>query len=80
MCIRDRTYVVSEKSIIRPTFSYLGNFTISDAVFRPVSYTHLDVYKRQSLLPTFFLFFILAKIRIIIENTKTIPKTIYLYT
>ena len=27
---------ISEKSIIRPTFSYLGNFTISDTVFRQV--------------------------------------------
>lgn len=27
---------VSEKSIIRPTFSYLGNFTISDSVFRQI--------------------------------------------
>lgn len=27
---------VSEKSIIRPTFSYLGNFTISDQVFREI--------------------------------------------
>lgn len=27
---------VSEKSIIRPTFSYLGNFTISDQVFRQI--------------------------------------------
>jgi len=27
---------VSEKSIIRPTFSYLGNFTISDMVFRQI--------------------------------------------
>ena len=27
---------ISEKSIIRPTFSYLGNFTISDAVFRQI--------------------------------------------
>lgn len=27
---------VSEKSIIRPTFSYLGNFTISDSVFREI--------------------------------------------
>lgn len=27
---------VSEKSIIRPTFSYLGNFTISDNVFRQI--------------------------------------------
>lgn len=27
---------ISEKSIIRPTFSYMGNFTISDAVFRQI--------------------------------------------
>ncbi len=27
---------VTEKSIIRPTFSYLGNFTISDQVFRQI--------------------------------------------
>ena len=27
---------VSEKSIIRPTFSYLGNFTISDNVFKQI--------------------------------------------
>ena len=28
---------ISEKSIIRPTFSYLGNFTISDTVFRQIA-------------------------------------------
>ena len=28
---------VSEKSIIRPTFSYLGNFKISDTVFRQIA-------------------------------------------
>ena len=27
---------IAEKSIIRPTFSYLGNFTISDVVFRQI--------------------------------------------
>ena len=27
---------ISEKSLIRPTFSYLGNFTISDTVFRQI--------------------------------------------
>lgn len=32
----DKTPYVSEKSIIRPTFSYMGNFTISDAVFREI--------------------------------------------
>lgn len=33
---------ISEKSIIRPTFSYLGNFTISDAVFRQIA-EHLAI-------------------------------------
>jgi hypothetical protein len=28
---------IAEKSIIRPTFSYLGNFTISDSVFRQIA-------------------------------------------
>ena len=28
--------IIAEKSIIRPTFSYLGNFTISDSVFREI--------------------------------------------
>ena len=28
---------ISEKSIIRPTFSYLGNFIISDTVFRQIA-------------------------------------------
>ena len=27
---------ISEKSIIRPTFSYMGNFTISDTVFKQI--------------------------------------------
>ena len=27
---------ISEKTIIRPTFSYMGNFTISDTVFRQI--------------------------------------------
>ena len=30
------TPYISEKSIIRPTFSYMGNFTISDTVFRQI--------------------------------------------
>ena len=33
---KGKTPYVSEKSIIRPTFSYLGNFTISDNVFRQI--------------------------------------------
>ena len=33
--IGEKPYI-SEKSIIRPTFSYLGNFTISDNVFRQI--------------------------------------------
>ncbi len=33
---KDTTPYISEKSIIRPTFSYLGNFVISDTVFRQI--------------------------------------------
>lgn len=33
---RNDTPYMSEKSIIRPTFSYLGKFTISDTVFRQI--------------------------------------------
>ena len=33
---RGKEPYISEKSIIRPTFSYMGNFTISDAVFRQI--------------------------------------------
>lgn len=34
---KDHEPYISEKSIIRPTFSYLGNFTISDSVFRQIA-------------------------------------------
>lgn len=33
---------ISEKSIIRPTFSYLGKFTISDSVFRQIAEYQAD--------------------------------------
>ena len=38
---------MTEKSIIRPTFSYLGNFTISDNVFRQI--TEYIVYKTKAI-------------------------------
>lgn len=34
---KDKAPYISEKSIIRPTFSYLGNYTISDSVFRQIA-------------------------------------------
>lgn len=34
---RNQEPYISEKSIIRPTFSYLGNFKISDTVFRQIA-------------------------------------------
>lgn len=34
---KGETPYISEKSIIRPTFSYLGKFTISDSVFRQIA-------------------------------------------
>lgn len=33
---KDLAPYIAEKSIIRPTFSYMGNFTISDTVFRQI--------------------------------------------
>lgn len=33
---KDEAPYISEKSIIRPTFSYLGKFTISDSVFKDI--------------------------------------------
>ena len=33
---RNNKPYISEKSIVRPTFSYLGNFTISDTIFRQI--------------------------------------------
>ena len=33
---RGKTPYIAEKSIIRPTFSYMGNFTISDTVFKQI--------------------------------------------
>ena len=33
---KGKTPYMSEKSIIRPTFSYMGNFTISDTVFKQI--------------------------------------------
>lgn len=33
---KGKTPYLSEKSIIRPTFSYMGNFTISDSVFKQI--------------------------------------------
>ena len=36
---KDAEPYIAEKSIIRPTFSYLGNFTISDSVFKDIIVT-----------------------------------------
>lgn len=36
---KDEEPYIAEKSIIRPTFSYLGNFTISDSVFKDIIVT-----------------------------------------
>ena len=33
---KGKTPYIAEKSIIRPTFSYMGNFTISDNVFKQI--------------------------------------------
>ena len=41
---------IAEKSIIRPTFSYIGNFTISDTVFRQIIKTLLYKDKEKNIL------------------------------
>ena len=45
---------ISEKSIIRPTFSYMGNFTISDVVFRQIieciAQTTKSIYKLNRII------------------------------
>ena len=44
---------ISEKSIIRPTFSYMGNFTISDNVFKQlVEYLALSLEEVNRVLKT----------------------------
>lgn len=40
---------IAEKSIIRPTFSYIGNFTISDTVFRQIIKMLLKKEKDKSV-------------------------------
>ena len=46
---------IAEKSIVRPTFSYIGNFTISDSVFRQII---LNLMKKEKNISK------LSKIRI----------------
>lgn len=41
---------IAEKSIIRPTFSYIGNFTISDTVFRQIIKLLLYKDKERNIL------------------------------
>ena len=43
MCIRDRTY---DATVVLADDGQYANFKLE---FDPVSYTHLDVYKRQGL-------------------------------
>ncbi len=40
---------IAEKSIIRPTFSYMGNFTISDTVFRQIIQYLLKKEKERNI-------------------------------
>ena len=50
MCIRDSLDPMRRVlGVIRPTVECIGNITQSRHVGVPVSYTHLDVYKRQDV-------------------------------
>ena len=44
MCIRDRNNIALAKILVESEGSI-------ELIIEPVSYTHLDVYKRQSQLP-----------------------------
>ena len=67
MCIRDRIIAVDKRDEepkevifhyeggIKEFVQYLNRSNSALYEDIPVSYTHLDVYKRQTLLPTFLL-------------------------
>ena len=64
----DKVPYVSEKSIIRPTFSYIGNFTISDAVFKEI--IEYLATKTESVSKVF-------KVRVIRDKKKGSGPSIY---
>ena len=52
MCIRDRIYFkTDDDDLFRDSVEYFpaSGYDIEWITYEPVSYTHLDVYKRQSL-------------------------------
>ena len=53
MCIRDRGYILSLKDVLPQFMNIKNRINVTEDAFiehlaEPVSYTHLDVYKRQS--------------------------------
>lgn len=78
---------ISEKSIIRPTFSYLGNFTISDNVFKQIIENIADknpaIYKINKIrinsvenVPTIYLEIILMYGYNIVESVNSFNERI----
>ena len=78
---------ISEKSIIRPTFSYLGNFTISDNVFKQIIENIADknpaIYKINKIrinsvdnVPTIYLEIILMYGYNIVESINSFNEKI----
>ena len=69
---------VSEKSIIRPTFSYLGNYTISDNVLRTIiTYISKDVagiHKIQKIKIENYPDGMVAYIEVILEYGHNLPE------
>ena len=49
MCIRDRNKILAGKPVTNAEYSQMGDLVQAgmQTVNSPVSYTHLDVYKRQ---------------------------------
>ena len=69
---------MTEKSIIRPTFSYLGNYTISDNVLRAIiTYVSKDVagiYKIQKIKIENYPDGMVAYIEVILEYGHNLPE------
>ena len=59
---------ISEKSIVRPTFSYMGNFEISDTVFKQIITYVVSKYKEINKLH-----------RIIIKKHKELNDGVFIY-
>ena len=74
MCIRDRRkYIPSDNCLLRRRIGKLRFLYHAGAVINPVSYTHLDVYKRQVYEPDAALFHAEGSTRGLVEDPEDAP-------